>query len=82
MNNGLKRDEYVNRVLNTNDCSRLVSSFIASLMTVAEPEQIRRALVGTLNDWDEKVRMLHDIHQAAIQLGEARAKAPPRSSRG
>jgi len=66
-----KDSPFVRHVLYTNDVTRLVASFVQSLMTVAPPENVRQALESMLVNWPDRVRHTKEMHEAlAAQLGE------------
>lgn len=61
----------VRQVLYTNDVRRLVSGVVGTLFTLAEPERVRAALQGVLDNWDKHVDRFEQLRRIVNErLGE------------
>ena len=67
---------YVHQVLYTNDVVRVVSAFIAGLLTVAEPERVRRALQQILDTWQRQVDAFEQMQQYAKRVEDSKKPTP------
>ena len=58
---------YVHEVLYTNDLTKILSSVVSGLLTVAEPERVRKALQHVLDGWDRHVELHEHMKKVAEQ---------------
>lgn len=56
----------VRRTMYTNDVIRLLSSFVTSLFTIAEPARVRAALESMLQNWDDRVAQWERVNDVLV----------------